>query len=109
MAFNLSGPIVVGLLVDGRDGRLPAVLWTVSNRVDNPACGLYRALEALGAGRIFIARGMEAVMLAIPLQGVAVAPLAFPDTQRSVLQLVAAIHARCINARRIDNRKIKGP
>jgi len=39
MAFNLSGPIVVGLLVDGRDGRLPAVLWTVSNRVANPECG----------------------------------------------------------------------
>lgn len=43
MAFNLSGPIVVGLLVDGRDGRLPAVLWTVSNRVANPECGLQEA------------------------------------------------------------------
>lgn len=65
-------------------------------------CGLSRALEALGAARTFIVRGMEAVMLETLSQVVAAVLLGFLYIRHLVSLWVAAIHVRYINARRTD-------
>ena len=58
----------------------------------------------LGEARFFIALGMGAVMLGIPLQAHAVALQALQDIRPSVLQLLVATHAPSINALRIENK-----
>jgi len=76
--------------------------FVVSDHLANPGCGLPQALEALGAARTFIVRGMEAVMLETLSQVVAAVLLVFLDIRHLVSLWVAAIHVRCINARRTD-------
>jgi len=72
------------------------------NEFANPGCGLPRTLEALGAGRSFIVRGMEAVILETLSQVVAAVLLVILDIRHLLSRWVAAIHVRYINARRTD-------